>query len=122
MSEPYESNCYRARLLDIVDGDTMDLEVDLGFDAFVRVRVRLVAVDTPEIHFVSRDSEEYEEGREAVAFVEDFFDRHDHVILQTEKDGGRGSYGRWLATIFPPDGGDDLGQQLLDEGLAEPFL
>ena len=53
---------YRARLERVVDGDTIDVLIELGFYVTLRERVRLEGIDTPEIYRVPKDSEEYKKG------------------------------------------------------------
>lgn len=111
---------YLARLDRVIDGDTVDLTVDLGFSVFHRVRVRVLGVDTPE---------RGEDGwAEATQFVKDWFWSHSAVLfVQTVKD--KDKYGRILANISAEPvvaraGGpvrDTLSQALLDAGLASPY-
>jgi len=84
---------YRAELDRVIDGDTVDLEIDLGFKIKHRVRVRLKDVDTPELR-----GAEKEEGKRYKQAVIDWFMRHgDKCYLKTEKTG---KYGRWIGTIW----------------------
>ena len=53
---------YRAKLVRVVDGDTIDLDIDLGFYIRITERVRLEGVNTPEIFRVKKESEEYKRG------------------------------------------------------------
>ena len=64
---------YRAKLDRVVDGDTMDVVIDLGFYVELRERVRLAGIDTPEIYRVKKDSEEYKKGQEVKEYVERTF-------------------------------------------------
>ena len=83
---------YRAKVIRCVDGDTADLEIDLGFKIFTLIRVRLVGVDTPE-----RGHEDY---KKATAMLENLLlmqtDDEGKVVIQTSKTG---KYGRWLVEI-----------------------
>lgn len=111
----------------IVDGDSVDVKIDLGFHITREDRVRLKGIDAAEIHFVSRDSDEFLRGLEQKTFVEDWFRVADEragdgwpVIVETEKDG-TGKYGRLLADFYRRDENgewtDDvsLSQALIDE-------
>ena len=93
---------YKAKLIRVVDGDTIDFEVDLGFRVKKDVRVRLVGVNTPEIYSVKKDSEEYQEGMKAKQFVENWIENNKnedgYIRLATLK-GKTGKYGRWLADV-----------------------
>lgn len=89
---------YNASLIRVIDGDTVDLLVDLGFTVSMKVRVRLLHVDTPEIR--TKDLEEKKRGYEAKDFVIKTFEQHNNkCVVHTVKDK-RGSFGRYLATIW----------------------
>jgi len=110
----------------VVDGDTLDLHVDLGFKVGVRVRVRLHGVDTPETYGVKKHSEEWEAGVRAKAFVEHWLatqvEQGRRLVMRSHdgKDLGTGKYGRWLATIDSYGGGTCrvLNDLLVEEGHA----
>ena len=87
---------YSATVVKIIDGDTIDVLVDLGFDTYVggkRGRIRLYGIDTPESR--TRDKEEKNYGLAAKKFVEDFMPVGTVVTLRTFKDKG-GKYGRYM--------------------------
>jgi micrococcal nuclease len=97
---------YRARVARVVDGDTLDLAIDLGFGVTLtgdEARVRLRAIDTAETFGVSTDSDEYATGQRHKAFVEEWVaetgEQEWPVFVETAKDDERGKYGRWLAVI-----------------------
>lgn len=90
---------YRARLERVVDGDTVDLEVDLGFRTHKTIRVRLPNVDTAEIYGSEKDSEEYKKGIEQTKFVEDFLNVDGEWPLRFESMEESGKYGRWIGDI-----------------------
>jgi len=83
---------YRAKLIRCVDGDTADIDIDLGFHLTARIRGRLLGVDTPE-----RGKPDY---KKATAMLENLIllqtDKEGYFIVQTEKTG---KYGRWLIDI-----------------------
>jgi micrococcal nuclease len=110
---------YKARVVHIVDGDTMDVEVDLGLKVLIRERIRLAGVDTPEIFGIDKESNEYAEGVAARLFVEKKL-LNKVIWLNTVKDK-TGQYGRYLGYIFiqNEEGAHiSIGKLLLDEGLA----
>lgn len=120
VSEP--AYMYAAQVERVVDGDTLDLSLDLGFKVWVKIRVRLFGVDTPEVYGVKKESEEYVKGKAATEFVEDWLGQSpdSRTVIVRSVDGkalGQGKYGRWLAEIERPDGAS-LNQALLDEGHA----
>ena len=105
---------YSAKVLRVVDGDTLDLMVDLGMNVHVKERIRLLGVNTPETYGVKKDSEEYKRGMEAKQWLMDelccgMFDLAgcpidtDVVVrIRTHKDE-KGKYGRYLAEVFVGD-------------------
>lgn len=115
---------YQARLDDtrtgVVDGDTIDLRVDLGFYTDRRIRVRLQGVDTAEIFGVGKDSEEYAAGTEHKQFVTEWLatarTQHDGawpLVVVTETRTGK--YGRWVGTIERKADGAVLNEDLIVE-------
>ncbi len=101
----------------IVDGDTYDLELDLGFYQYGVYRVRLLDVDTPEIY--GRNASE--EGHLAIEFVRSWLDERmarETLVATTFK---ADSFGRWLAMIQAIESSDDLATDLLEAGLAQPY-
>jgi micrococcal nuclease len=114
---------YRARLDRVIDGDTVDMDIDLGFRHVIeRHRLRLAGLNTPEVR-----GEEREAGLAAKQFVVDWF--YDHrfdavewaFIVRAEK---AGKYGRWLGWIWPVDEfyegtGPSLNKALIEAGHAE---
>lgn len=114
---------YRADIERVVDGDTLDLEIDLGFGILLtgdEARVRLLDIDTAEIYGSAKGSEEYEAGQRHKTFVEEWIsaagDEEWPLFVETQKDDERGKYGRWLATIIRRS--DDA---VLNEDLVEEF-
>lgn len=107
---------FRARPLNVVDGDTMDVEVDLGFRARKTIRARLGGIDAAETYGVPADSGEYERGRRQTAFVQQWVGEHDTgrwpLLVETETDTGK--YGRWLARITHRASGNVLNEDLTE--------
>lgn len=88
---------YKAELDRVVDGDTVDLIIDLGFDVFHKVRVRLHGVNAPESR--TRDLEEKALGLAAKDYVSNWLSESDEIYIRTMKDGS-GKYGRILGYIY----------------------
>lgn len=92
---------YKAKLHRVIDGDTIILDLDLGFDITKRVTVRLANIDTNEIHKVKKTSEEYQNGIEQKEFVEDLFESmkkmHSTIIFHSHEYNGK--YGRAIGDI-----------------------
>ena len=83
---------YRAKVIKIVDGDTVDFDVDLGFRISIRIRTRLLGVDTPE-----RGHEDWAKATSVLTnLLNEQKDEEDYVRIQTTKTG---KYGRWLVNI-----------------------
>jgi micrococcal nuclease len=102
---------YRATVEKVVDGDTLDLQVDLGFGVFTRQRVRLMGINAAE--------KNTSDGKRAVAFAQAWVDKHGPVFtVRTTKDK-KEKYGRYLVTILSDV--EELGQALVDAGLAVPW-
>jgi len=129
MSYPFKPGSYRAQCLNVVDGDTVDLFVDLGFHMYTKCRFRLARVNTPELN--SQDPVVVEKAQRARAYVNttirnsinpSFAETAWNLRIETAKDPD--CYGRWLAEVFyvPDSVGRynevSLNQELLDLGLA----
>jgi micrococcal nuclease len=108
-----EDYIYNAEVVKVVDGDTIDVNVDLGFTVWVRVRLRLIGIDTMELN--DKDPVKRENAKLAKAFVEDRL-VNQKVIIQSFKTD---KYGRWLAEVFV--NGSSINKQLLAENLAIPY-
>lgn len=100
----------------VVDGDTYDLELDLGFYQFGVYRVRLLGVDTPEIYGRNATPE----GQAAKEAVEAWFELHSNGDVLVAKTQKADSFGRWLAYITCSCN-DDLASHLLYNHFAEPY-
>ena len=105
---------YGAKLLRVVDGDTADVMIDLGFDTWVKARLRLKGVDTWEKR--TRNKEEKVKGIAASAFTKEHLERNEgNFIIQSY---GKGKYGRVLAEIFIDGEDKSLNQLLIENGHA----
>jgi micrococcal nuclease len=106
---------YQAKVTEIVDGDTIDVTVDVGFDMRRDIRLRLKGVDTAETYGVDHNTQEYQRGVKHTEFVEqwcdDAGDSEWPFIVRTEK---KGSFGRYLATIERKTDGKKLTEELKD--------
>ena len=124
MVPPSRKSCYNFRVTSIdkvLDGDTIDVTIDLGFDLYKKERVRVAGVDTPEKR--TRDLEEKELGIDATNWLKEKLDGaiagDDDLVIRTELVGGVGKYGRLLGWLYI--GGDaesSLNEQMIDEGYA----
>lgn len=103
VGEVKDSYTRQASVLRVVDGDTLDLEADLGFSVFHRLRVRLLGVNTPEIYGVSESSEEFRRGKVASEFTASRLPEKSQVLVQTFKVPSgekKEKYGRFLAKVW----------------------
>jgi len=83
---------YKAKVNRVVDGDTVDLDVDLGFHVIIRLRGRLTGVDTPE-----RGHKDWSRATQMFGnLLSDEADEHGYILIKTKKTG---KYGRWLVEI-----------------------
>jgi|TARA_R110002012_G_scaffold285689_1_gene476895 micrococcal nuclease len=108
---------YNAKLIRIIDGDTIDAEIDVGFDVFVRKRIRLWGINTPETR--SRDKDEVKAGKKALgrlaailALANGEFELVHH---------GDGKFGRCLGELFVKEHSESVNQILINEGFAEVY-
>ena len=110
------SYTYRASLIKVIDGDTIDVYVNLGFYTVQRKRLRFLLVDTEELR--DSDMRRREKAQEAKARVTELLEGADKIYVQTKMDT-TGKYGRVLAYVWymGEDGiAHNLNQQLIDEG------
>tara|TARA_B100001250_G_scaffold183073_1_gene157567 strand:+ start:197 stop:601 length:405 start_codon:yes stop_codon:yes gene_type:complete len=104
----------------VLDGDTIDVLIDLGFDLFKKERVRIAGVDTPEKR--TRDLEEKELGIDATNWLKEKLDGtiagDDELTIRTELVGGVGKYGRLLGWLYVGDSELSLNEEMITEGYA----
>ena len=123
MVPPSRKSCYNFRVVKInrvVDGDTIDVTIDLGFDLMKKERVRIAGVDTPEKR--TRDLEEKALGIDATNWMKEKLEGaikgDDELVIRTELKGGVGKYGRLLGWLYVGDGDVSLNEQMIKEGYA----
>ncbi len=123
MTPPSRKSCYNFRVVSIdkvLDGDTIDVTIDLGFDLYKKERVRVAGVDTPEKR--TRDLEEKALGLDATYWLkkklEDTISGEDELTIRTELVGGMGKYGRLLGWLYIGEDTVSLNEQMIDEGYA----
>ena len=89
---------YRCKILRVVDGDTVDVDIDLGFGVWLhKERIRLYGIDTPESR--TRDLEEKKYGNAAKKFLTGMLDDEAGILLKTQKDA-EGKFGRILGELW----------------------
>ena len=116
---------YKIKTIDhIVDGDTFDCTLDLGFSISHKIRVRMYGINTPESR--TRDLEEKARGLASKKRLIELLEEHEgDLILQTNK---KGKYGRYLGTLLVDENGGDgeeyknINRQLIEEGFAVEYF
>lgn len=117
---------YNCKIVKIIDGDTVDVDIDLGFGVWIRnERVRIHGIDTPESR--TRDKEEKKFGLLAKKFVQDMLKVGSMQVLVTEKPGdeAKGKFGRILGKFevydYKTDRSMFLGEMMIREHHAVPY-
>ena len=107
----------------VLDGDTIDVTIDLGFELFKKERVRIAGVDTPEKR--TKNLEEKALGLDATNWLKDKLEGaisgDDDLIIRTELVGGVGKYGRLLGWCYIGDDTVSLNEQMIEEGYAHAY-
>ena len=123
MIPPSRKSCYNFRVTEInrvVDGDTIDVTIDLGFDLYKKERVRVAGIDTPEKR--SRDLEEKALGIDATNYLkeklEDTIAGDEELTIRTELKGGMGKYGRLLGWLYIGEDSVSINETMINEGYA----
>ena len=126
MTPPSRKSCYNFRVIKVdkvLDGDTIDVTIDLGFDLYKKERVRVAGVDTPEKR--TRNLEEKALGIDATNWLKkelkDVLDGDDELIVRTELHGGVGKYGRLLGWLYVGDDEVSLNEQMITQGYAHAY-
>ena len=123
MQPPNRKSCYNFRVTEVVkvlDGDTIDVIIDLGFDLYKKERVRIAGVDTPEKR--TRDLEEKALGEDATNWLKEQLDGaisgEDDLVIRTELVGGMGKYGRLLGWLYIGDETESINERMIQQGYA----
>ena len=111
----YEYNC---KVEKIVDGDTIDVVLDLGFDILHKSRVRLYGIDTPESR--TRNLDEKVRGKMASAFLRKAIEEGEKVCIQTKLKDSRGKFGRVLGDVVVD--GVNINQSMVDNHHAVKYF
>ena len=126
LTPPSRKSCYNFRVTEItkvLDGDTIDVIIDLGFDLSKKERVRIAGVDTPEKR--TRNLEEKALGIDATNWLKEKLEGailgDDDLIIRTELVGGMGKYGRLLGWLYIGDSTVSLNEQMIIEGYAHAY-
>lgn len=113
---------YNCKILNIVDGDTLDIELDLGFTVKIKERVRLINIDTPEVF----GSKAEPAGLTALTYVKNWVEKHQQspgrFVYESIKYNSKDKYGRSLGTIIWVNNVNEksiLNEELIANGLAK---
>jgi len=108
------------KVSNVVDGDTIDVEIDLGFDISFSSRVRLAGIDTPE----SRTTNKAEKvlGLEAKEYIKSKIKDAKDVVIKTEKMDSSEKYGRILGWLFLDGSKVSVNEQMIADGYAWGYL
>lgn len=112
---------YRVKkVLAVIDGDTIDVDIDLGFDISITKRVRLAGIDTPE----SRTSDKYEKslGLESKALLKQKLASAKTIVIRTEKPDSSEKYGRVLGWLFLDEEKTSFNETMIATGYAWSYL
>jgi micrococcal nuclease len=118
LKDPY---IYRVKSVNkVVDGDTIDVDIDLGFDVSLAKRVRLAGVDTPE----SRTKDAYEKklGLEAKEWLKHHLEGVKDILIKTELPDSTEKYGRILGWLYVNNELVSLNEKMIQEGYAWTYL
>ena len=123
MNPPSRKSCYNFRVISIdrvVDGDTIDVTIDLGFDLYKKERVRVAGIDSPEKR--TRNLEEKALGIDASVWLQEqlqgAIEGEEDLVIRTEIVGGVGKYGRLLGWLYIGDSAFSINEKMVQEGYA----
>ena len=110
---------YKIKVTRVVDGDTIDAEIDLGFDLKLSKRIRLYGINTPETR--TRDKEEKKRGLAAKKFLQQIVDEQQGVLFLKSLDQGK--FGRCIGVLFERDFDDQsINDLLVEQGHAVEYF
>lgn len=111
---------YKAKLIRVVDGDTVDALIDCGFSTFRKERIRLYGIDTPECR--TRDKAEKKRGLAAKARLKELIKEGKNEFMVETSIDKKGKYGRLLGELFKMDNSfESYNQTLVKEGHAKEY-
>ena len=111
---------YVRKVENVVDGDTIDVLIDLGFDILFQSRVRLAGIDTPESR--TKDLKEKALGLESKEYLKKALKDAKSVVIKTEKMDSSEKYGRILGWIYINDDTVSLNDMMINDGYAWGYL
>lgn len=112
---------YRVKkLLSVIDGDTIDVDIDLGFDISLMKRVRMAGIDTPE----SRTSDKFEKtlGLEAKEYLKKHIKDATTIVIKTELPDSSEKYGRILGWVYIDNQTKSINEMMIEDGYAWGYM
>ena len=110
---------YKCKIVSVVDGDTVDVDIDLGFGVWMhKERIRLHGIDTPESR--TRDLDEKVRGKLAGAFLQSAIDNGTNIVIQTKLKDSKGKFGRVLGSVI--DDGENITEAMVKNYLAVAYF
>ena len=117
MNQEHKLYHYKALVRRVVDGDTIDVTLDLGFGVHLKERVRFFGINAPETR--TRDKDEKKRGLAAKAFVRDALKLNKNCCVIRTRFNSKGKFGRILGVVYVE--GENLNSALVDKGLAKRY-
>ena len=108
------------KVLKVVDGDTIDVDIDLGFNISYTQRVRLAGIDAPESR--TKDAREKALGLEVKDKLKKAIDAAKDVVVKTELPDSSEKYGRILGWVYLDGSAKSINEQLIEEGYAWGYM
>jgi micrococcal nuclease len=112
---------YRVKkLINVIDGDTIDVDIDLGFDISLLRRVRMAGIDTPE----SRTTDKAEKvlGLEAKEYLKKMMKDAKTIVIKTELPDSSEKYGRILGWVYIDGATKSINEQMIEDGYAWGYM
>jgi micrococcal nuclease len=111
---------YVRKVENVVDGDTIDVIIDLGFDILFQSRVRLAGIDTPESR--TRDLKEKALGLESKEYLKKYLKDAKSVVIKTEKMNSSEKYGRILGWVYIDGDTESINDKMINDGYAWGYM
>ena len=112
---------YRVKkLINVIDGDTIDVDIDLGFDISLTKRVRMAGIDTPE----SRTLDKFEKslGLEAKEYLKKHMKDASNILIKTELPDSSEKYGRILGWVYVDNATKSINEMMIEDGYAWNYM
>jgi micrococcal nuclease len=111
---------YVRKVENVVDGDTIDVLIDLGFDILFQSRVRLAGIDTPESR--TKDLAEKTLGLESKEYLKKYLKDAKSVVIKTEKMDSSEKYGRILGWVYVNGDTESINDKMINDGYAWGYM